>query len=101
MSSINLGNEGIQACRALRGLDQWDRFRAALGDAADKAVDQAIGSDPARRIEDTAYARGLRDLWIAIEAATTETHQKNVAKRPTTGASVRKAADPLGDLVNV
>ena len=101
MSTINLGNDGLAAAKALRGNEHWERILRAIGEAADRAVDHSIGSDPARRIEDTAYARGLRDTWIAMEAATRDTNQRVVQKRSTTGAASRKPVDTLSELTDV
>jgi hypothetical protein len=85
--NITLNNDVTAAAKALRGNPDWEKFRKGLGDVSDSMTDKAIGSDPALRIESTAFARALRDLWVQLEAATNDVPPRTVQKRSTVGKS--------------
>ena len=76
--SINLGHEGLQAARALRMDPQFAVLRAAIGEFAWKKIEAALDAPPELRVEATAYARALRDLYVAIEAGATDQMQRNI-----------------------
>jgi hypothetical protein len=77
---VNIGNEGVMACRGLKGNEQWDMLRAQLYKLAADRTDVALNSDPSARVDLTAYARALRDLWVALESATLELRHQSVDK---------------------
>jgi hypothetical protein len=82
--SINLGNDGIQAARNLRMDPNFAALRAAIGEFLSKKYDAALDSPIEDRVETTAYVRGVRDVFVALEAAVTEQPQRNVkAPKPT------------------
>lgn len=91
--SINLGHEGLQAARALRMDPQFAVLRAAIGEFAWKKIEAALDAPPELRVETTAYARALRDLYVAIEAGATDQMQRNIkVPRPGKGAVAAAAA---------
>ena len=77
---INIGNDGVTACKNLKGNEHWDAVRAQLYRIAVERTDAALSSDPGARIDLTAYARALRDFWVALESATTEVSYRQVEK---------------------
>ena len=89
--SINLGNETMAAARALRFNEPFAALRLGLGQFAHKKMSTALDSAVDLRIEATAYARALRDVWVALESATLEIPQNGV-ERP----QVPPLPDPHG-----
>lgn len=77
---INLGTHGVEAARALRGDARWDTLRAALGQLALDKMHAALDSSVEHRVEATAYARALRDLWSAAESATLDINARLLQK---------------------
>lgn len=68
--SLNLGNEVMSAAQALRGDTNFAALRAAMVSVVHDKINGALESAPEHRVEATAYARALRDMWLALEAAT-------------------------------
>lgn len=77
---LNLGTACLAAARALRTDPNWAIIREQLGVAALDRMNAGLDSAPELRVEATAYARALRDLWLAFEAGTLEIHQRQVEK---------------------
>lgn len=77
---MNLGNDGITAARALNGNESWNGVMAALGRVAAEHGDKALDCELTHRVDQTAYARALRDLWVALTAATAGVQPRLVEK---------------------
>lgn len=77
--SLNLGNATMAACAALRTDASFAALRAGLADVAHQKIHAALDVPPEQRVEATSYARALRDVWLAIEAATLTVPQRQVA----------------------
>lgn len=69
--SLNLGTEGVNACANLGQQGDFVAFRLALLEQVRTQMNQALDIEPARRDDAIGYARALRDLWLALEAAAT------------------------------
>ena len=67
--SLNFGNEFANLAFSLRDNEQFARLRIELGKAANKLMNKAIDAPPEARIEQTAYARAVRDLFVIFEAS--------------------------------
>lgn len=68
--SLNLGTEGCQAARELRTVASWADLRTALHKLVVARMNTALDAPPELRVDQSAYARALRDVWMAFEAAT-------------------------------
>lgn len=77
--SLNLGNSTMAACAALRTDASFAALRTGLADIAHQKIHAALDVPPDARVEATSYARALRDVWLAIEAATLTVPQRQVA----------------------
>lgn len=78
--SLNLGNDGINACMNLANNGDFIAFRDALLEQSRTLVNQALDVEPTRRDDAIGYARALRDVWLAIEAAATGQRMSAVKK---------------------
>lgn len=78
--SINLGNEAIEAARTLRPNPQWKAVLEGLHKQVVARMNAALEAAPEHRHDATGYARGLRDLWLAFETATTGEPIQKVTK---------------------
>jgi hypothetical protein len=83
--SVNIGTAGVEAAQELRGNRDFERLLEALEVVVEKFHLSAIDSPPEFRVDQTAYARGMIDLWQALRAAHDGT-KPNLVK-----PSVRKA----------
>jgi len=89
--SLNLQNGGINACVNLANNGDFAAFRDALLERARDQMNQALDVESAKRDDAIGYARALRDVWIAIEAAVTGKKYQEI-KKPlpsSVGANVR------------
>jgi hypothetical protein len=78
--SINLGNEGINAARELKGAPNWEVLRRAIYDLVSRLWHDSMASDITHRVESTAYVRGITDLYVALESATEGVNQRQVER---------------------
>lgn len=69
--SLNLGNDAINACANLANAGDFVMFRDGLLERVRDLTNQALDTEPSKRDDAIGYARALRDLWMAIEAAAT------------------------------
>jgi len=69
--SLNLGNNACNACKNLSNSADFILFRDGLFERARDHMNQALDIEPSKRDDAIGYARALRDLWLAIEAAST------------------------------
>jgi hypothetical protein len=95
--SLNLGNEAINACREMSGNPNWETVRNVIFDLISRQHDTLIDVEPTHRLEAHAYIRGLRDLYVALESATTSKLQRQVARPGPTKAGLLKAAAGADD----
>lgn len=77
--SINIGSECTAAVAQLRGNPHWDTIRIALLEVVRKYANDAL--DNYGRDDMVGYARALRDLHVAFEAATNG-HPYNRVEKP-------------------
>lgn len=68
--SLNLGTPTVQAAAALRPDPHFEQVRAGLAEVVQARVNAALDAPVEQRVEATAYARAIRDVWVALEAAT-------------------------------
>jgi hypothetical protein len=78
--SLNLGNDGVAAIRDLANDPRFHLVRAALWDRASAMVNVAIEAQPGTRDDVCGYARALRDVCVAFEAAATGKSAREVQK---------------------
>lgn len=78
--SLNLGNDGVNACQNMANSGDFIAFRDALLEQSRVLMNQALDVEPARRDDAIGYARALRDVWVAIEAAVTGQRMSAVRK---------------------
>lgn len=78
--SLNLGNDAMKACEALRANPDFQRLLAAIGPVVGARIELSLEVEPNVRVDATAYARGMRDVWVALQAATDQIQQRMVDK---------------------
>lgn len=76
--SINLGPEGCKAAAELQASPQFAAVVLSIKDQAQKAANAALDAPPEHLARQAGFARGLRDLYIALEAARTGTAPQRV-----------------------
>jgi hypothetical protein len=69
--SLNFGNDAFDAARQLREQEPWRVIRASLLEATRKAMNTALETPAPNTSDAVGYARALRDVYTAFEAATT------------------------------
>ncbi|HEY1491979.1 MAG TPA: hypothetical protein VGF35_05090 [Steroidobacteraceae bacterium] len=95
--SVNIGTDGVQAVQELRGNREFERLLDALEIVAGKFHLSAIDSPPEFRVDQTAYARGMIELWQALRAAWDGTKPNTV--KPSLGKAVGRTTGS-GNLAN-
>jgi hypothetical protein len=98
VSGLNLGNDGLATLRELRGNPHFARFQQLFADYVYARIQDAITTPVDQRIEATAYARALRDVWIAFESGVQDKPQRQVAL-PRKRAATADPDPRQGDLV--
>lgn len=78
--SLNLGNEAIGACLNLANNGDFAMFRASLMEKVREQMNAALDCEAGKRDDAIGYARALRDLWLAIDAAATNKRIQNLPK---------------------
>ena len=68
----------------LRDNTDFQEFCAGLGEVATNLVYSALQAGPDMRIDSTAYARGVADVWRGVEAARLDTNPRQVKPPPAT-----------------
>jgi hypothetical protein len=76
---LNIGTPAAEACRGLRGSKEFALVLAELRRMWSDRLIAAASSPVEQRIEATAYARALLDLWVGYEAATSGKNPRAVA----------------------
>lgn len=89
--SINLGNDGIAAVKELRSSAHFAAVRDALHKQVVQKMNAALDAETGVRHEVAGYAKALRDLWIAFEAASTG-EAYNQVKKPGAAAVTEKSS---------
>lgn len=69
--SINMGTAAVNATQELRNNAEFEKLLTALGLLAQARMIGAVGSPVEMRMDATAYARGMYDLWEALQSAYT------------------------------
>jgi hypothetical protein len=64
-----MGTEAVNAAIELRNNREFERFINALGVLTQTRVLSAINTQIENRVDATAYARGMYDLWEAMHGA--------------------------------
>lgn len=82
MSGLNLGTEAIACLREMQQSLFFQRFREHFATFAARKLYEAVSSPVDQRVEATAYARALRDIWIAFESAALDKPQRMVELPP-------------------
>lgn len=77
---MNLKNETFQALQELRGHPAFQVFRADLHRLASTELYTAAGAAPENRVHATSYAKAIVDLWVLIEAASTNVTTNKIEK---------------------
>lgn len=67
--SLNIG-KGVEAARSLVHSAAWRDICEALREQARSRMNQALDAPPGNRDDAIGYARALRDVYVAFEAAT-------------------------------
>jgi hypothetical protein len=78
--SINLGSPAIDAIGNLRGSDIWPLIMTAIEECARAKLHAALESSIADRVDATAYARGIHDVFVALSAASQRVNPRVVSK---------------------
>lgn len=78
--SINIGQAATDAVLALRGNEHFMTVLTNLHRVASAKLNEALFSTPDQRVDATAYARGISDVWIALEVAYTGQHVSQVQR---------------------
>ena len=76
--SINLGNDGGAACKALSMNDHFIAFKQTLYEQAQKAANTALNTSQDNQATQIGYARALRDLFQAVVSASSGVPQSKV-----------------------
>lgn len=97
MSSINLGTAGVQALTELRGNRQVEDLMIAITQLVQKRLIGAVNAPVENRIDETAYARGLHDLWAAMHGPLANLHVSQVKLPVTPSASAQEPLSILDD----
>lgn len=85
--SLNLGTEGINACANLGQQGDFVALRLALLEQVRVQMNQALDLESSKRDDAIGYARALRDVWQAIEAAATKQRINAVPKPAPAGVN--------------
>lgn len=67
--SINIGSEMMGAIVELRGNRDFEVLLDALANFVQKVEDNALAAPVEQRVDHTAYARGMLDIWEGFRAA--------------------------------
>jgi hypothetical protein len=76
--SINLGTAACEAMARLRTHADWKIIRDAIHEHARKSANTAIEVEHTFQAAACGYARAMRDLFVAIEAATDQVRPQQV-----------------------
>lgn len=78
--SINIGQAATDAVLALRGNEHFMTVLNHLHRVASEKLHESLLSGTETRVDATAYARGISDVWRALEVAYTGQHISQVPK---------------------
>ncbi len=77
--SLNLGTPVNDAATALRNNPDWKTIRDAVREQVRQKMNVALSASPDKVADNVGYARALRDIYIAFEAATFGKQQTQIA----------------------
>lgn len=78
--SINLGTPACEAMRELSRNPNWLAVREAVLEQLRVKMNVALEAPPGARDDAIGYARAMRDIVVAFEAASTNTSMQRVEK---------------------
>jgi hypothetical protein len=67
--AINIGSQAVNAIQELRGNRDFERMIDGLGDVVQTKMQRSMDVPSDQRIDQTAHARGMWDVWEALHAA--------------------------------
>jgi hypothetical protein len=91
--SINIGTEAVTAVQELRNNRDFERLVSALGVLTQTRVLSSAMSQVDNRVDATAYARGMYDLWEALHAAYTGLQLSQVKPAAMTADTVKRVKE--------
>jgi len=91
--SINIGTDAVKAVIEMRDSSDFGRLVAALGTVTQTRVLGAMSAPIEHRVDATAYARGMYDLWEALHAAFTGVQLSQVRPEPLGRQRVKEPAN--------
>lgn len=66
------------AAQKLRANPDFVEFAEGLGEVASSLVHSALQATPEMRVDSTSHARGVMDIWRAVEAARLDVNPRQV-----------------------
>jgi hypothetical protein len=81
---LNLQNDGIAAIRDLRMNPAWPVLMKVMATQSREHANRALDAPPELQASACGYARAVRDMYVALESATTDVPQQIVKKRSVT-----------------
>ena len=79
--SVNIGSPAIAAVQELRGSPRWQDFISGLREVAQQRADAALAAPTGGARDDACgYARALRDIYVALQAAAQNVNPNQVKK---------------------
>lgn len=95
--AINIGNDAVKSIVELRGNRSFDDLISALGVVIQTRVFAAARSPVELRVQQTAHADGMYELWESLHAAYADLHPARVpAPVPRRGARMTGGAGGEG-----
>jgi hypothetical protein len=82
---MNLGTDPLNAVRSLRGLPDWETFRAGLLEQVRKAMDEVLNTTSEKREFAAGRASALTDLHVAITAVMDNKNNHAQVTKPVPG----------------
>lgn len=86
--TLNIGTPAVEAVKELRNSAAFQTVLEGLEEQTRVAMNRALESTPEFRMDLVGYARGVRDVWIALKSAATGI-APNQVKKP--GPAVEKS----------
>jgi hypothetical protein len=79
---INIGTDSVEAIKELRGNRDFAKLLDALETVINAKVYEAGRAPVEQRIDQTAYAAGMFDLWRSLHATHAGLHPSQVKPQP-------------------
>jgi len=78
--SINLGSPAIDAIGQIRNSESWPIIMTAMEECARNKLHAALESSVSDRVDATAYARAVHDVFVALAAASQRVNPRAIGK---------------------